>query len=169
LRLVDCGEKQALVVRELLAGLGGARRVHDGHEIIGAQPALDELMRGSLDPNAARKPCVEIVDDHDVDAPVERRLVRSHVRLERRARIKRPIRALDGNVNLREGADRLRLAVFEDLEVLLLQVPDKVPLPVGDDDVHLHVVDTQLECRRLRLLRARLLRRRLLRRRRLLW
>ena len=84
---------------------------------------------------------MEIVDDHDVDAAVERLLVRPDVRLDRRRREQRAIGALDRNVDQRELGDRLRLAVLEHLEVLLLQVADDAPLPIGDDGVDLDVVD----------------------------
>ena len=40
---------------------------------------------------------------------------------------------------------RLRLAVFDDLEVVLRQVPDEVALRIGDDGVDLDVVDLDLE------------------------
>ncbi len=46
--------------------------------------------------------------------------------------------------------NRLRLAVFEDLEVFLLQIADVVAARVGDEDVDLDVVDLHLEGRRLR-------------------
>ena len=39
--------------------------------------------------------------------------------------------------------DRLRLPVLEHLKVFLLQIPDQVALSVGDDDVHLDVVDAE--------------------------
>ena len=47
-----------------------------------------------------------------------------------------------------EGLDLLRLAVFGDLEVALLQVRDRVALVVGDDDVDADEIDAGAENRR---------------------
>ena len=45
----------------------------------------------------------------------------------------------------RELFDRLRLAVFEDLEIDFLQVADRLRLLVGDDDVDADEVDAAAE------------------------
>ena len=61
----------------------------------------------------------------------------------------RPIGALDRDVHHAEGGDGLRLAVLEHLEVFLLQVADELALLVGNDRVHLDVLDLRLEGRPL--------------------
>ena len=124
--------------------------VHDRHQVVGAEAALDELLGRHLHALRSAEARVQVVDHHHVDAPVERSLVRLHVGLDRGGGEQRPIGALDGNVHQRERADRLGLAVLEDLEIFLLQVADVGALLVGDDDVDLDVVDLHLEGRGLR-------------------
>ena len=46
-----------------------------------------------------------------------------------------------GHVDELERLDRLRLAVFGDFEVFLLQIVDGIALPIGDDDVDADEVD----------------------------
>ena len=139
---VDRRQQQPLVARELLRGVGAAAREDDGHQIVGAEVALDELPRGVLDELRPQRVDVQVVEDHHVDAAVERPLValrrpaRSASRLE-----ERPVGPLDRNIHEREVRDRLRLAVLEDLEVVLRQVADERPCLVGDERVHLDVVD----------------------------
>ena len=59
------------------------------------------------------------------------------------------------DVHQLEGLDRLRLAVFGDLEVFLPEIVDRVALLVGDDDVNADEVDVGTECRSLLRLRRR--------------
>ena len=127
MRLVDRRQQQPLVARELLVGVARPGGVHDGHQVVGAEAPLDELLRRGLDALRAAEPRMQIVDDHDVDAAVERTLVGLHVRLDRRVREERPVGALDRDVDEREGVDRLRLPVLEHLKVFLLQIADEVP------------------------------------------
>ena len=95
---------------------------------------------------------VQIVDDDDEHAPLERRAVGDDVGRNRGLREERRIGALDRDVHHREHGQRLRLAVLDDLEVVLGQVADEVALRVGDVGVDLDVVDFDLEgdggCRR---------------------
>ena len=81
----------------------------------------------------------------DEDAPLERRAVGRDVGRDRRLREERRIDALDRDVDHREHRQRLRLAVLEDLEVVLGQRADEVALLVGDVGVDLDVVDFDLE------------------------
>ena len=60
-----------------------------------------------------------------------------------------PTPAVLGDVDQLEGLDRLRLAVFGDLEVFLRQIVNGVALPVGDDDVDADEVDVGAEDRGL--------------------
>ena len=90
------------------------------------------------------------VEHHHVDAAAKRLLVALDVGLDRLLREQRLLAALDGNVHGDEIGQRLRLAVFENLEVFLLQIADVVALRVGDEDVDFDVVDRHAERRRLR-------------------
>ena len=76
-RLVDGGEQQPLVAGELLARIRRPGGVHDRHQIVGAEVPLDELLRRRFHARRAAEARVQIVDDHDVDAAVERPLVAS--------------------------------------------------------------------------------------------
>ncbi len=88
---------------------------------------------------------MQVVEDQHVDAAVEGTLVRLHIRLDGTGGEQRPLGALDGDVDDGERGNRLRLVVLEYLEVFLFQVPDEVPLLVGDDRIDLDVLDDRLE------------------------
>ncbi len=150
---VDGGKQQALAAGEFLRVVGPALDVNHGHQVVGAQLVLDELAHRTADQLGVQRLHVQIVQHRHVDAAVERPRVGPDVRLDRLCGEERPFGAIDGNVNQREAADRLRLAVLEDLEILLLQVADEAPLLVGDDRVDLDVVHLQLEGRRFEALR----------------
>ena len=150
LRAVHRGEQQFLVARELLVGLGRPGGMDNRHEVVGGQPALDELLRRRLHALGASKIRVVIVDDHHVDAAVEGLLVIPDVRLDRIGLEERTIRALDRNIGQRKRADRLRLSVFEDLKILFLEIADQIASLVRDDYVDLHVIDADPEGRGLR-------------------
>ena len=139
------------------ARVAAAARVDDRHQVVRAEPLLDELARGPLDPIGAAEQRVEIVDHHDVDAPLEGARVGSDVGLDGLAGAERALEVLDGNVDERERRDRLRLPVLEDLEIILRQVAHEAALAIGDAGVHFDVVDPYLESR-TRLRRRRLAR-----------
>jgi hypothetical protein len=92
---------------------------------------------------------LQVVEDGDVDTPVERPLVGLHVGLDRGLGVERTIQFLDRNINQTEGADRLALIVLEDLEIFLGQVADELALAVGDERVDLDVLDLGFESRGL--------------------
>ena len=129
--------------------------MHDGHDIVGAETALDELPRRA--PHALRSPeaRMEVVDDHHVHTAVERLLVRFDVRFDRRAGKQRAVGPFDRNIDQGEGGDDLRFPVLEDLKVFLLQIADELALPIGHDDIDLDVVDADLESGGLRRRRRR--------------
>ena len=87
---------------------------------------------------------VEIVEHEEVDTAVAVR-VRFHITLDGRGREERPLLLLHGNVDEREGADLLRLSVLEHLEIVRRQVPDRIPVGVGDEGINLHVVHLDAE------------------------
>jgi hypothetical protein len=62
-------------------------------------------------------------------------------------------------LNDRERLDRLRLAVLLQLELILLEVEQRLSIFVADDDVDANVVDAGLDSRRLLLVGRRLSRR----------
>ncbi len=124
--------------------------VHDGHQIVGAETALDELLGGRLDARrCGRSACA------GRRRPSRRRGRRTASRWSCTsgsigcAANSGRLSLVDRNVDQREVGDRLRLPVLEHLEVFLLQVADEVALTVGDDGVDLDVVDADLEGRRL--------------------
>ena len=84
---------------------------------------------------------VEIVEDHHVDAAVERPLVALDVGLDRRAANSGRSARSTGMSTSEKVEIGLRLAVLEDLEVVLRQVADELALRVGDERVDLDVVD----------------------------
>ena len=88
---------------------------------------------------------VQVVQNHDVDATVERPGVRLHVGLDSPGREQRAIGAFDRNVHHREGGDGLRLPVLGHLKFVFLQVADEIALLVGDNSIHLDVLDLSLE------------------------
>ena len=64
-------------------------------------------------------------------------------KIERDLAHRRAVHLLGDRVDVdhRERLDRLQLAVFLDPELVLLQVEDRVALPIGDDGVDADVVD----------------------------
>ena len=81
-----------------------------------------------------------IVEHDDVDAPLRPPLVGADVRCGRR-RHGRSGRPHERQEDLREGADRLRLALLEDLEVVGRQARDDAAVLVGHDDVDDDLID----------------------------
>src|SRR5262249_1433801 len=147
--LVDGRKQKALVVCKFLTGVARPAGVHHSHQIVGAKILLDELSGRVLDPLRAPEACMEIVNHHDVDAAIEWMLVSPDVGLNRKRGAERFVEALDRDVDEREGRDRLGLSVFKDLKVFLLQVADKVAIPVRDKSIHLNIVNLHLEGRLL--------------------
>src|SRR6185369_5121721 len=119
--------------------------------VVGTEPLFDELPGYGLHSLRPPESGVEVVDHHDVDTAFERPFVGANVRFNRYRTVQRTIGSLDRNVNLREQADRLRLAVFDDLKIFFLQILHEVAVSIGDDRVDFNVVDLQLERWRLRL------------------
>jgi hypothetical protein len=95
---------------------------------------------------------VKFVEQHDVDAALERLRVGLDVGLDRRGGEERALAALDRNIDQRKGIHRLRLPVLEQLEIFLLQIADEAAVLIGDERVDLDVIDLDLEGRPLRTL-----------------
>jgi hypothetical protein len=68
-----------------------------------------------------------------------------HVGFEGRGLEERRIVTFDRQIDARERSDRLRLPVFQDLEVVLREIADEVSLRVRDPRVNLDVIDLDLE------------------------
>ena len=99
----------------------------------------------------ARRPAevrLEIVQDEHEDATVEFPTVCLDVRLDRRPLEERRILPFDGKLDAGEHGNRLRLALFADLEVVLREIADELALRVGDTGVDFDVIDFDLERRR---------------------
>ena len=88
---------------------------------------------------------IEVVQEDHVRAAVDAALVTLDIRLDRGGAGNRLAGRLDRNVHERERRNRLLLAVLEDLEVVLRQIPDEVALRVGHPHVHLDDLDLQPE------------------------
>ena len=156
--LVDRAVQQARIAGELLGRVVHAARGDHGRQIVGAEVLVDELLRRALDQRRAQRVGVQVVEHDDVQPPLERLAVGLRVRRNDALRVEEALGPLDRDVDLGEQLDLLRLAVLEDLEVVLGQPRDEVALRVGDERVHLDVVDLGLEGdgrRRLRAARAR--------------
>ncbi len=156
--LVDRAVQQPRVVGELLGGVVHAARGDHRRQIVVAEVPVDELLRRALDQRRAQRVGVQVVEHDDVQPPLERVAVGLRVRRNDALRVEEALGLFDRDVDLGEQLDLLRLAVLEDLEVVLGQPRHEVALRVGDERVHLDVVDLGLEGdgrRRLRAARAR--------------
>ena len=132
------------------------QRVHDRDQIVRPQLRLDELHDRIPDGHARRPPDVIVIQQECINAHVvapRLGLFVLPIPDDTRRGVARPRYAVD--LDRAELLDRLHLAVFDHLEVVLGQVGDRRIIPVGDDDVHPDEVDAGLE-RRLRIRRGRL-------------
>ena len=148
-KLFDRGEQTRLAAGEVLHR-GGAPACHyDRHQIVHADEAFDEL-RGRA-PHVMRPPEVglQIVEDDQDDASVELADVRAHVGLDDGAAKERRIGARNRQIDHGEGADRLRLPLFNQFEIVLRQTTDEVPLRIDHRRVDFDVIDFHTEGRRL--------------------
>ncbi len=139
--LVDGDVEQPRIAGELLRRVRPAARMDDGGEIVLTEVLVDELLGGSLDEGAAQRRRVVVVEHEHVQAPLEAARVRFDVGRHRRVAHHQPGRPLDRDVHLRKDVHLLQLAVLVDLEILAREALDDVALVVGDDGVHLDIVD----------------------------
>jgi hypothetical protein len=160
LELLD-GSRDGVVVAAQLHVVDRHERVHDRDQVVRPELRLEELLERRANAHAAAPPDVIVVQEDDEDAHVLAcrlgLLVGGVPNLARRLVAGQLLRGGGPEVDELERIDLLRLAVLGDVEVLELQVLDRVPLLVADDGVHAHVVDAGLERgllrRRNRLLR----------------
>ena len=143
--LVDGGDQQIAIVREVLRGIGAAAGIDDGREIVGAEMPIDELARRLLDDGRAERADVDIVQHQHVHAAVERPCIRARVGGDRTTEHGESIRTLDRQLDVRKHLDLLRLAVLEDLEVVARQAGDEVAVLIGDDRIDVDVVHLDLK------------------------
>ena len=143
--VVDGAEQPFPAAGEFLARRLGAAGLDDRRDVVGPQVALDELFGGELHARRPREAGVEIVEHQDEHPAVEFLAVAADIGLDRLGLIERRIEFLDRDVDERDDRDRLRLAAFQNLEVVLGQAADEVALLVGDAGVDLDVVDLDLE------------------------
>ncbi len=125
-------------------------RVHDARDVHREQLGLDKLRDDLSCAHAVAEADVVVVEENREQPDVVARrlcLLVDHV-ADLARRLGNGVVIL-GDVDQLEGLDRLRLAVLGHLEVFLLQVVDRVPLPIGDDDVDPNEVDVGAEDRGL--------------------
>ena len=152
MNLSTAAKSESFVARELLSRFP-QQREHDGHQVVRAEMLLDEPACGSSGascPIGSGTPSSRIID---VDTSIETAFVAPNVRLNR-DHVAKPggMRQFDGDIDQRERGDRLRLAILEDLKVLLRQIPDKIPALVRHPNIHLDIFDLHRErgCRGLK-------------------
>ncbi len=150
------------------------QRIHDGHHVGRGELILDEIDERLADRHVVPALDVVIVQQQHEQPDVGPR--RLPLLVEERSDLEGRCLCLLERVDLDDGErlDRLRFAVFLDPELILLQVEQRLPLTVGNDDVHANEVDAGPDRRLTRLLllgrlRGRRLRGRLLRGRLLRW
>jgi hypothetical protein len=85
----------------------------------------------------ARERRVQIVQQEHVDPAIEGAGGRSHIRFDRLGRTGWGKRSLDREIDQRKCRRRLRLAVFDDFEVVSREVAHERTHLVGDDRVNL--------------------------------
>ena len=146
LKLVDRPDQQLAIGGEFLRRVAAAARVDDRAEIVGRHVLAHEPAGGIAHRRAAHRADVEIVEHDHVDPSVERLAIGSRIGRDCPALDDELLRLVKGNVDERERIDLLRLAVFEHREVVARQSGDEPALLVGDDDVHVDVVDVDLKC-----------------------
>ena len=134
------------------------QRIHDRDQIVGTERANKCGQRIADQPRSPLAYVVVSQQDGKDTYVVATGLALFSVAAQRRTR-PRAVRwraAVDADMS--KEIDRLRPAVFDDLEILPGQVGDRIAFVVVDDDVNANDVDTGAECR----LRGGLWRRRIL-------
>ena len=118
--------------------------IDDGHPVVRAQVALDELACRLLDVLRAKRIDVQVIQDHDVDPPVERPLVRLHIGLGQCSEWDVGFE-IERDIDRRKRRDRLPHTVLENLEIVLREIGDDVTLRVGHDGIDFDVTDAGFE------------------------
>ena len=118
--------------------------MHDSRQVVGRHVVLDKRSRGGPDDLDPLKGRVEIVEHEHVETAVEF-IVIADIGLGGCGPAPRLVWRADRHVDKREQLDILQHVVLEHLEVVGAEVADRVPVRVGDDGVHLDVVNLDLE------------------------
>ena len=124
---------------------GAAARMNDGGQVVGAQMAFDEAMGRCFHKSRPQRVRLEIVQHDEVEAAQKRLGIGHDVGLDRPLGEERSIGPLDRYVDRRVDRHLLRLAILEDLKIVLVQIANEIPLFVGHDGVDLDVVDLDFE------------------------
>jgi len=143
--LVDRGDQQLPVARELLRSVAAPARVDHGRQVVGRHMSLDELSRRLDHILCSQRVGAEVVQHDHVEPACGARRVRLDVGGRRPPSDQKRLLCDYRNIDGREDVDTLRLAVFEDLEVLFVETADKVALPVHRDSVDFHVAGFDFE------------------------
>ena len=88
---------------------------------------------------------MQVIEHEHVETTVKAARGRPDVRFDWLCRERRRQGTFNGQVHQREDRRRLRLAVFEYLEIVLGQVSDQIPALVSDDRVDFDKIDVGLE------------------------
>ena len=147
LELVDRGEQHRALGRELLGAVGSPAGIRDGRHVVGPEVPLDELPRGIDDDLRPQRSDVEVVEHDHVQAAADWFGVGFHVAHDRRDGARAGTGGRYRDVDEREGADVLRLAVVQELEIILGEIGDEVSALVGHDRVDVDEVHLNLKCR----------------------
>ena len=78
---VDGGGKQTLVARKFLGSVRDAANVHDRHQIVRAEMAVDELLRPTLHPLCAERRRMQIIENEHIYPAGKWALVASNIGL----------------------------------------------------------------------------------------
>ena len=148
LKLVDGRQQRGALGRELLRAVGTAARVGNGGDVVRAEMPLDELTCGIDDDFRSQRGDVQIVEHDHVQASADGLRVGLDVARQRRGRRRTRARGRHRNIDERKRADLLRLAVVQQLEIVLGEIADEIAALVGDDGVDVDEVDLDLERRR---------------------
>ena len=130
--------------------------MHNRHQIVRREMAVYELLRPTLHPRRPERRCMQIVENEHIYPAGKWALVASNIGLQGRRSTSSGV-SIGISTSAKPG-NRLRLAVFENLKVLLPKVSHDGTTLVGDQGIDLDIFDFRLECRKLNRLLARRLR-----------
>ena len=121
--------------------VGSTARGDDGGDVVARHVKLDELARELSHLSGSPRVGVQLVEHDGEDAAANTLLVGRDVLRRSRPLRRRRLRAVDGNPDLGEHGDLLARALLEHLEVVAGEAGDDLACLVGDERLHLDVVD----------------------------
>ncbi len=143
--LIDRREQQPAIAGELLRRVSASAGVDHGGQIIRREVLLHELTR-RFDHELRAQGCrVQVVQHQHVQPAGTGWRVGFDVGRNRPVRGQKPVLRDCRNIDVREHVNPLRLAVFEQLEIVPGQAADDVSLAIGDHRVHVDIAGFHLE------------------------